>query len=146
MLPEMAVSYSIGLLPNLGATGLHLYLHRRKMLSPGMKQLRHNLSQIHCYWNDSKNRIENLRKNSFQEDLWAYQKGVFIFGALCFFMSWLGFFIQVMIMVSLRYIVISRFEQEIFSSELAAKSLATNEITSFLEDYRLRFKESVDCI
>ena len=140
----MAISYSIGLLPNLGATGLHFYLHGRKMNSDAMLELRENLSAVGGYWNDSKNRIEVLKPHSLQEDIWSYRKGILTFGAICFLMSWLGFFIQVMIMISLRYIVISRFEQEILHSELAKKILPPEHIKVFIQDYRERFTGAVD--
>jgi hypothetical protein len=125
MLPELAAVYVIGLPATAALTGLHAFLYRRKMKSAEMSNIQSNLRTIGKYWSDSESKIKEFSEDSFAQDQRAYGKTVLWLGLFCFGFSWIGFFLQLLVMVSIRYIARPRLERAFFSSELAYKKLTS---------------------
>ena len=111
MAPELAAGYVIGWIPSLAVTGLHFWLHKKKEESPAVKQLQKNLSSVQKYWSESQGHILELSENSLKNDKDMVHKSLWIMGALFFFLSWLGFLFNLLILISVHSLAISRTNQ-----------------------------------
>lgn len=131
MAPELAAAYVVGWIPSLAVTGLHFWLHERKRKSKSVVQLQKNLSQIDKYWCESQGRVLDLTEQVITHDRDSSKKTILISGALFFFLSWLGFFLNLVILISIHYLAVSRLEKEIFSSDLASRDLTPDEVKNF---------------
>lgn len=136
MLPEMAVVYGVGLLPNLALAGLHLELHRRKSNRPSTRLLQRNLAKAGFQWSEAAGKIVPFENDSQEKDKRSYRRSVFILAGLCLFLSWLGFLAQLLVMISLRYLAVSRMEERLFSSRLAREDLAEAEVERLVAEWR----------
>ncbi|WP_413586962.1 hypothetical protein [Bdellovibrio sp. HCB274] len=134
MAPEMAASYIVGIIPSLATTGAHYWFHQKKTKSAAFQQLQKNLSTVQKYWCESQSRVLPLEDNSASKDHESFKTSLYIMGALFAFMSWAGFFFNMVVLASTRKFAISRFEQKIFNSELCQKNLSAAEIETILRD------------
>lgn len=133
MIPEIAGAYVTGLIPSSGLTGLHLYLFRRKIHSKAMAVLQLNLQKVNLYWSESNGEISTLEQGTPSQSEKRYFKSVVIFGIVFFFLSWIGFFVQLLIMVSLRYLAMPRLERALFASKLAEHEMSESEVRNALQ-------------
>ncbi|MEK2687725.1 hypothetical protein [Bdellovibrio sp. GT3] len=134
MAPEMAASYIVGIFPSLATTGAHYWFHQKKVKSAAFQQLQKNLSSVQKYWCESQGRVLPLNDDSHQKDADAFKTSLYIMGTLFAFMSWAGFFFNMVVLASTRKFAISRFEQKIFNSDLCTKNLNPAEIENILKD------------
>ena len=132
MLPELAVVYVSGLPVSAALTGLHSFLFRRKMRSTRMLNVQNNLRSIDMFWSDSESKIKPFTVSDFEKDQSAYYRTVIILGIVCFFLSWAGFALQLLVMASIRYFAMPRLERKVFASSLAEKTLSPNEAKSIV--------------
>ncbi len=141
MAPELGAAYLVGFLPNFGLTGLHLWLARRRQQSPATQNLQNNLASVNLTWNETKAELQALPLNATKEqlaekqahDLEQYNRTALIFGALCAGLSWLGFFFQLLMMASLRFLANPRSEKFLRSSRLCTRAdLPTKDVLEIL--------------
>lgn len=133
MIPEIAAAYVAGLVPSSALTGLHLFLFRRKIKSKEMRCLQINLQKVNLFWSESNGEISTLEQGTPTLSERKYFRNVLIFGVIFFFLSWIGFFVQLLIMISLRYLAMPRVERALFASRLAADELSEAEVRSELQ-------------
>ena len=119
MLPELAVVYASGLIPSAGLTALHSFLFRRKMHSTQMMNVQNNLRSIDMFWSDSESKIKPFAISDFEKDQSAYYRTVLILGTVCFFLSWVGFALQLL---------------KVFASALTEKTLSPSEVKSIVTE------------
>lgn len=133
MIPEMAAAYLTGLVPSAALTALHLYLFRRKIKSNEMTCLQTNLQKVNLFWSESNGEISTLEQGTPAQSERKYFRNVLIFGVFFFFLSWIGFFVQLLIMISLRYLAMPRVERALFASRLAAEELSEADVRKELQ-------------
>src|SRR4051812_45675384 len=102
MVPELALTYVIGLPATGSLTGLHAFLFRRKINSIEMRTVQTNLQQVGLFWSDTESKIKPYTPDAVDADTQNYYKTVLWLGLFCFFLSWIGFFLQLLVMVSIR--------------------------------------------
>jgi hypothetical protein len=136
MVPEVAAAYIAGLVPSSALTALHLFLFRRKIKSQEMQTLQANLHKVNLFWSESNGEISTLEQGTPTQSERKYFKNVLIFGVIFFFLSWIGFFVQLLIMISLRYLAMPRVERALFASRLAKEYLTEVEVRSELQILR----------
>ena len=133
MAPEMAAGYIIGWIPSLSITGLHYWLHKKKIESVNYKQLQKNLSTVNKFWSETQGQLSELGEDSILEDKYQFRKSLLIMGTFFFFMSWVGFFFNLLILFSIHFWAISRKEKKVFESLLCQKDLPQEEVNSILK-------------
>lgn len=131
MAPELAAAYVVGWFPSLAVTGVQYWLHERKRKSKSVAQLQKNLSLIDKYWCESQGKVLDHNEQVIAHDRDSFKKTILISGALFFFLSWLGFFLNLLILISIHYLAVSRLEKEVFSSDLARRDLTPDEAKDF---------------
>lgn len=134
MAPEMAVAYVAGLIPSTLVTGAHLLLFRKKVNSAPIQQLQRNLAEVSMYWSESGACVRTLAEGNPTDDARIYLRGLKLLGLACFFLSWIGMFFHLIILVSLRYIAVPRIERAILSSRLAQRRLSQGEVMEVLSE------------
>lgn len=122
-MPEIAAAYAVGIFLTLALVGLHIYLQSRKQQNPSMRQLQKNLKKINLFWSESESAIKTYTPGAEKQDAAKSIRSILISGAGFSFLSWLGFFLQLMLMFSLRYLAVKRVETRLFESELTEKDL-----------------------
>ena len=133
MIPEIAAAYVTGLVPSSALTALHLYLFRRKIKSKEMHCLQSNLQKVNLFWSESNGEISTLEQGTPALAERKYFRNVIIFGVFFFFLSWIGFSVQLAIMISLRYLAMPRVERALFASRLAHQDLPESDVRSELQ-------------
>ena len=136
MIPELAAAYVTGIVPSAALTGLHLYLFRKKIKSPEMSTLQQNLQKVNLFWSESNGEVSTLEQGTPAQSERHYFKNVMIFGIIFLFLSWIGFFVQTLIMISLRYLAMPRVERALFASKLAHQNLNEAEVRAELQILR----------
>jgi hypothetical protein len=134
MAPEMAVSYVIGWIPSAVTTGLQIWFHRKKVKSLAYQQLQNNLKKIDLMWSESTSDIEPFIEGKEEEALKSYEKSILLMGALFLLLSWLGFFFNLAVLLSVHFLAVSRREQKIFSSSLSIKDVDKMEVALILKE------------
>ncbi|UXR64996.1 hypothetical protein EZJ49_01870 [Bdellovibrio bacteriovorus] len=134
MAPELAAAYVIGWIPSAGITGLHLWLHRKKIKSPAYRQLQNNLKKINLTWRESRSDIEPLYEGKEEADLKAYEKNIFLMGAFFLFLSWGGFIFNLIVLVSVHALAVSRKERWIMDSDLTRKDVSPEDVQAILKE------------
>lgn len=133
MLPEMAVGYVAGWIPNVTLTAIHYELHRRKMRSERTQRVQRNLRHVGSVWIESETNIKEWIDGREERDLRKYRRGVLLLGIAGLVLSWIGFFFQLLIIFSMRFIAQSRTEQLLFGSKIAEKDLSPEEVLAELK-------------
>ena len=103
--------------------GLHMGLQSRKQKSLAMRQVQSNLKKIDMFWSDSESQIKDYFPGAEKSDAEKSIRSILISGLGFAFLSWLGLFFQLVLMISLRYLAVKRVEIRLFESELAEKDL-----------------------
>ncbi|MBC7740617.1 MAG: hypothetical protein H7061_00365 [Bdellovibrionaceae bacterium] len=127
-MPELAFGYLVGFFATLLLVGLHLFLQTQKQKSKAMRQVQSNLKKIGFFWSDSEAEIKPYTAGAEKADLNKSIKSILISGIAFTFMSWVGFVLQFIIMLSLRFLAVKRLERNVFDSELAANELSPTQI------------------
>jgi hypothetical protein len=123
-MPELALGYGIGFIATLCLVGLHVFLQTQKQKSRPMRQVQANLKKIGLFWSETESSIKNDEAGGEKHDAQKSVKSVLLSGTWFVFLSWLGFFLQLIVMISLRYLAVKRLEVRLFESELAEKDLS----------------------
>lgn len=134
MAPELALSYVVGWIPSAAVTGMHFYLHRKKVHSSTYQQLQKNLRKVGFIWRESRSDIETFAEGKEARDLALYEKNLLLMGTFFFFLSWVGFVFNLIILVSMHKLAISRKEQKIFASPLTDRDLEASDIETILKE------------
>ena len=125
-MPELAVGFLAGFFMTAGLVALHLFLQFRKMKTRRMLLIQKNLRQLGLYWSDSESTIKNDEPGASQNDIKKSIRSILISGVGFMFLSWLGFVMQMTLMLSLRYLAVKRIETRLFESELAEKEVSAD--------------------
>ncbi|XGC81880.1 hypothetical protein ACES2L_05210 [Bdellovibrio bacteriovorus] len=128
MAPEMAVGYIIGWLPSAGVTVAHIWLHRKKVKSARYRLLQSNLQKVQLQWRESRSDLEPFVEGKEEQDLKAYEKNLLFMGMFFLFLSWVGFFFNLIVLFSVHSLAISRKEQKVFASSLTERNLSPAEV------------------
>lgn len=138
MLPELAAAYVAGLIPSAALTALQVAMDGRKRRSPAMRLLQKNLAGVDLYWAESHSQFRSLQDGSETADRESYLKSVTTLGAICFFLSWIGTFVQLVIVASAAKLAVPRLERVVFSSPLTSKTLSPDETRAALREIQTR--------
>ncbi len=122
-MPELAFGYLIGFTATLSLVALHIFLQGRKQKSSAMRNIQSNLKKINLFWADSEADIKSYSPGAEKADLEKSIRSICIAGTAFTFMSWAGFFLQLTVMASIRFLAIKRLESKLFDSELAKVDL-----------------------
>lgn len=134
MAPELAAAYVVGWVPSAAVTGLHIYLHRKKVRSSEYRFLQKNLQKMNLLWRESRAEIEPFSEGKEARDLAAYEKNLLLMGTFFLFLSWAGFVFNLIVLVSMHKLAISRKEQKIFASPLTRGELNVDDIETILKE------------
>lgn len=122
-MPELAIAYAVGFVLTLCLMGLHMILQSRKQQSQKMRQVQFNLKKINLFWADSESEIKEYSLGSEKADAQKSMRSILISGIGFAFLSWLGLFLQFVLMISLRFLAVKRVEIRLFESDLAENDL-----------------------
>lgn len=134
MAPEMAIAYVVGWIPSAAVTGIHFYLHRKKVRSGPYRQMQNNLRKVNLVWRESRADLEPFAEGKEERDLALYEKNLLLMGTFFLFLSWAGFVFNLIILVSMHWLAISRKEQKIFASPLINRDLSATDIETILKE------------
>ncbi len=135
MAPELGIAYVAGLPATASLTALHAFLFKRKMNSLKMRNVQTNLGLVGKFWSDSEGKIKDLAPNmGIEQDKRAYYRTVLWLGIFCFGLSWIGFFLQLLVMLSIRYLARPRLERKVFESPLAETVCEPSKVRSHLSE------------
>lgn len=98
-----------------------------------MKVLQVNLQKVNLFWSESNGEISTLEQGTPAQSERRYFRSVIIFGVIFFFLSWIGFFVQLLIMISLRYLAMPRLERALFASKLARDEMSEKQVRDELQ-------------
>lgn len=123
-MPELFVVGCVGAILTFILANLNLYFVHRSFADPKVKILNDNLGKIGWYWSLDQGSPSKIEKGQNRESLNEsdYQKATraaFLFGTMMFFLSWLGFAILGLYMVSIYKVARNRTEEKIMNSDLA---------------------------
>lgn len=133
-MPELAAIFTIGLFCSLLLTLTHYFMVARKVNSAGWIQLQKNLILIGSYWSEARGALEKHEAGLVELDLQRFYRQIWILGGLLVMLSWLGFFLQILIIISLRYFLRSRTELKLFNSILVEQDLTADQVRATLKD------------
>lgn len=134
MAPELAAAYVIGWIPSAGVTGLHLWLHRKKVQRPTYRKMQANLQKAGLLWRESRSDLEPYQEGKEDQDLKAYEKNLLLMGSFFLFLSWLGFFFNLLVLISVHSLAVSRKERFLFSSALTEQDLLVEQVQEILKE------------
>lgn len=134
MAPELAISYVVGWIPSAAVTGLHFYLHRKKVRSERYRLLQTNLRKVNLLWRESRSDIEAFVEGKEERDLAKYEKNLLLMGTFFLFLSWGGFVFNLIVLASIHWLAVSRKEQKIFASPLVQRELSVSETEYVLKE------------
>ncbi|WII71434.1 hypothetical protein QJS83_13270 [Bdellovibrio sp. 22V] len=134
MAPELAAAYVVGWIPSAIVTGLQVGLHRKKVKTPSYRLLQNNLQKVGLIWRESRSDIEPYSEGKEERDLHAYEKNLFLMGAGFLFLSWMGFLFNLIVLISVHSLAVSRKERKIFESDLTSKDLGVDEVRAILKE------------
>ncbi|NUN04685.1 MAG: hypothetical protein HUU57_02885 [Bdellovibrio sp.] len=134
MAPEMAASYIFGWIPSAIVTALHFKKHRQKVASAPYRQLQTNLQKVDLMWRESHSDLMPYSTGKETVDLRAYEKNLLLMGTFFLFLSWLGFFFNLLVLISVHSLAVSRKERKLFSSDLAGKDLTAQQVRAILKE------------
>lgn len=134
MAPEMAVGYIVGWIPSAGVTALQIWLHRKKVKSAPYRLLQSNLQKAQLQWRESRACIEPFHEGKEESDLKAYEKNLLLMGGFFLFLSWMGFFFNLLVLVSVHSLAVSRLERSIFASRLTEKELSGEQVLEAVQE------------
>lgn len=117
------MAYGAGLILTFCLVGLHIYLQSRKQGSPEMRQVQANLKKINLFWSEAESQVKDYTRGAEKKDAEKAVRSILISGVGFAFLSWLGLFLQFVLMLSLRYLAVKRVENRLFESDLAEKDL-----------------------
>lgn len=134
MAPELAAAYVIGWIPSAGVTGLQIWLHRRKVQRPAYRKMQANLRKAGLLWRESRSDLEPFQEGKEDQDLKAYEKNLLLMGSFFLFLSWLGFFFNLLVLISVHSLAVSRKERFLFSSALTEQDLLVEQVQEILKE------------
>jgi hypothetical protein len=135
-MPELAVGYLVGFIATLLLVGLHVFLQIKKQQSAPMRIAQSNLKKLNLFWADSEADLKSYVAGSEKIDLSKSIRSILIAGVAFVFMSWLGFFLQLMVMLSLRFLAVKRLERNLFNSELVENDLPISTVTEIVNKFK----------
>lgn len=134
MAPELAAAYVIGWIPSAGVTGLQIWLNRKKVRAPGYRILQKNLQKIGFQWRESRSDIEPFHEGKEEHDLHSYEKNILLMGSFFLFLSWAGALMNLIVLISVHSLAVSRKERKLFASDLTVRDLPAEQVQDILKD------------
>ncbi len=142
MLPELAAGYVAGWIPNAALTLGHFYFHKQKLKSEKMVRLQTNLRSIGWMWAESEGRLRRWVFGRDERDSRRYQRSVWLLGLAGLVLSWFGFLMQALVMISLRKLAVPRAETLLYESALTQKTLTPQEAQAELDRLSEQYPEA----
>jgi hypothetical protein len=135
-MPELALMYCVGVIAALVIGICFGITQRSKYHGPSYLTLQKNLKKADLLWNELNLSIENISDPNIDWNLIEYKKAritsIFLTaGATA--LSWIGAGFLVLIWFSLKFLIHSREEKKLKSSEIAKRDLERSEILKILE-------------
>ncbi|MFZ4402917.1 MAG: hypothetical protein ACOYOK_02335 [Pseudobdellovibrionaceae bacterium] len=134
MAPELALAYTVGLIPSGGFSLFHFLYHKRKSKSAAMIQLQNNLKKCNYFWSENTGTIEIYSTELQLKDQQQQRSTYILICSTATLLSWLGLFFHLIVFFSLNYIAISRNEKKIFSSALVDQDLSIENVEDLLKE------------
>lgn len=136
-MPELAMMFLMGAVLSLITGALFTFQQMRFYKSFQFLTLQKNLQHIGLRWNDINSEPEDFSEGRQQKEIARARFSCLLFTFFAVFLSWFGFFLLLMLWVSLKVLVKSRLEKRIYQSELVLKefdSIRVNEIWQSLNN------------
>lgn len=134
MAPEMAAAYIVGWFPSAAVTGAQIWLHRKKVQAPAYRLLQKNLQKVGLLWREAHSDIESFEDGKEAQDLKTYEKNILLMGTFFLFLSWPGFLFNLVVLISVHSLAISRKERQLFSSDLTRREASPEEVQQILKE------------
>lgn len=130
-MPELFVIGAVGAFVTFLLANLNLYFIHKSFFDPKLKILNSNLVKIKWYWSIEQGApialdVDQSIDYVMQRDYQKATRGAFLFGTMMLFLSWLGFFILSLYMVSMYKLAKNREEEKIMASDLAKFEINDN--------------------
>lgn len=128
-MPELAFGYLIGLVVAITVVTATYFWNHRRLHSKALVTLNSNLQKIGKYWSNTQGQILSGSSAEIEKDRRESGRSFLILGALLCIGSWLGLFVFLLTIFSIRKITITPIETKVFASPLAQKtSMTTSEV------------------
>ncbi len=122
-MPELFFIFVLGSLVSLMTGGLLIFLQLSKYKSKNYLLLQKNLKKINLRWNDLEGDTETFSDVSEENEIQKARTTYILFCLVGVILSWLGFFILLIIWISIKKLIVNRLERQLFNSELISHEL-----------------------
>ena len=122
-MPELFAIFLLGSILSLITGLIMLFLQLAKYRSDRFLMVQKNLQKIDLRWNDLEGGTEPVAARSTENEI-ARARTTYILCCLFAMMfSWAGFFVLLLIWVSIKKLIVNKLEKQLFTSELALLEL-----------------------
>lgn len=128
-MPELVALFSVGALLSLITGSLFAFLQMARYRSAAYQFVQGNLAKIGLRWNELEGGPGPYDDGLNRRELRRARTTYTVFTLIAVLLSWLGFVFLLLMWVSLRKLVKSRLESELFASELARGDLPAVTVT-----------------
>ena len=144
-MPELAGMYTVGTLCSLLLSGLFIYLWSRYQRRAEALLLNENLKKQNLFWSEKRDRLVDFDETAAQEDFRSSRRSLLATSLGLSFLSWVGFFFLLTLMISYRFLARSRLEKRLLATDLARDpNLVTDQVRITLEELMRDFPQALD--
>lgn len=122
-MPELFAIFLLGSVASLVTGLIMLFLQLAKYRSGRLLMVQKNLQKIDLRWNDIEGDTEAFAAGSAEKEIERARTTYILFCLFGMMLSWAGFFILLIIWVSLKKLIVNKVERQLFASELAQLEL-----------------------
>ncbi|WP_291515533.1 hypothetical protein [Bdellovibrio sp. ArHS] len=97
--------------------------------------LQANLQKVGLLWRESNSDLEGFQEGKEAQALRGYEKNLLLMGSFFLFLSWLGFFFNLLVLISVHSWAVSRKERFLFSSALTEQDLLVEQVQEILKEF-----------
>lgn len=132
-MPELFAIFLMGSVASLVTGLLLLFMQLAKYRSGRLLMIQKNLQKIDLRWNDIEGGTEPLVAGSTEREIERARTTYILFCLFSMMLSWVGFFILLIIWISLKRLIVSKVEKQLFASELALLELERADVFQKVE-------------
>lgn len=132
-MPELFAIFLMGSVASLVTGLLLLFMQLAKYRSGRLLMIQKNLQKIDLRWNDIEGGTEPLVAGSTEREIERARTTYILFCLFSMMLSWVGFFILLIIWISLKRLIVNKVEKQLFASELALLELERADVFQKVE-------------
>lgn len=132
-MPELFVIFILGSVVSLLTGLIMLFLQLAKYSSSRFIMVQKNLQKVNLRWNDLEGSTEPAVADSTAKEIEKARTTYILFCLFGMMLSWAGFFILLIIWVSIKKLIVNKLEKQLFTSELALIELDRAQVFQKIE-------------